>query len=986
MTNQLHKALEKLEQQLEGELYFDQLMRVIYATDASVYRELPLAVAYPKHADDIRQLIGFAHRYNTSLIPRAAGTSLAGQCVGNGIVVDVSKYMNKVLEINEKERWVRVQPGIIRDELNHYLKPYGLFFGPNTSTANRAMIGGMVGNNSCGSYSIVYGTTRDHTLEIEAFLSDGSTVKFEALDKADFRAKCIGTKLENQLYRHIHKELSHPETQREIRLQFPKPEIHRRNTGYAVDELLNSTIFSSKSKEKFNFCKLLTGSEGTLAFSTAIKLHLDPLPPKEKVLLCAHFHSVDEALRAVLVVQKHSPRAIELMDKIVMDCTKDNIEQQKNRFFVKGDPQAILIIEFGAEVRKEVTRKANELIDDLKMNSSAYEFPLVYPPNVKKVWALRKAGLGLLMNLKGDAKPVTCIEDTAVQVEDLPNYIAEFADMMKKYGQRAVYYAHAGAGELHLRPILNLKNSEDVKLFQEISQSTAELVKKYNASLSGEHGDGRVRAPFIPLMIGEKNYALLQRIKKTWDPKNIFNPNKIVDTPAMTEDLRYKADQETRTFKTIFDFSETEGILRAAEKCNGSGDCRKLPLAGGTMCPSYMATRNERDTTRARANVLREFLTRSNKVNPFNHKEIYEVMDLCLSCKGCTSECPSNVDMTTLKAEFLHQYYQENGVPLRAKAIANIGKLNQLGAVVPSISNFFLGNSFTSTTLKKALGIATERSLPRIYKITWQKWFKQWKQKAAPLKRRSKKGQVYLFCDEFTNFNDVEIGIHAVRLLHRLGYGVEMVEHPESGRAYLSKGLLLEAQELAKKNVAIFKELISDETPLLGIEPSAILGFRDEYPKLVEEKERSTAKKLAKNVFLVTEFINNEMINGKITIEQFTEEKRHILLHGHCHQKALTSIEPTVWALSLPKNHTVEVIPSGCCGMAGSFGYEAEHYKVSMQIGELVLFPAVRKADEETLIAAPGTSCRHQIWDGTKRKALHPITILLYASKFAVNE
>ncbi len=968
----MKRQLQELAKSLEGSLHFDDLMRTIYATDASVYREMPLAVAYPKTTADIVRLVHFARQQNTSLIPRAAGTSLAGQCVGSGIVVDVSKYMTKILEVNKEEGWVSVQPGVVRDELNAYLKPYNLFFGPNTSTANRAMIGGMVGNNSCGSYSIVYGTTREHTLEVKAVLSDGSEVHFKALDKASFRQKGIGRSLESQLYRQIAMDLGHPETQKHIREEFPKPNIHRRNTGYAIDMLLESNAFTY-GKPDFNFCKLICGSEGTLAFITEIKIHCDPLPPKHTLLQCIHYESVDEALRAVTIVMPFQPRAVELMDKIVLDCTKDNVEQQKNRFFIKGDPKAILLIEFGGNSIGEIQVLADDLEDAMMAAGLGYHFPRIFPPDTKRVWSLRKAGLGLLANIPGDPKAVAVIEDTAVATDDLADYVRDFSTMTQRFEQSVVYYGHAGAGELHLRPILDLKKSKDVATFREIGLETAKLVKKYDGSLSGEHGDGRVRAEFIPLMVGEQNYDLFKKLKATWDPKNIFNPGKIVEAPPMNSSLRYEPDMETPRFNTVFDFSKTDGILRAAEKCNGSGDCRKGAAAGGTMCPSYMATRSEKDTTRARANTLREFLTRSEKHNRFDHKELYEVMDLCLSCKGCATECPSNVDLSTLKAEFLHQYYQSNDIPWRTKLFGNFSKLLRFATYTPDLSNYLLGSPFMSRLFKRTMGIASQRSIPPVYSTTLAKWYRKHK---GRLKNEGKKGTVYFFCDEFTNLTDTQIGIKAIELLSKLGYNVLMPNCYDSARTYLSKGLLLEAKDLANQNVALFKDLISSEMPLIGIEPSAILGFRDEYPRLVNTDLKEAAQELALNCLLIDEFLAKEIEKGRLTPDDFTQAPKQVLLHGHCHQKALASVACSAWVVSLPENYEVEVIPSGCCGMAGSFGYESEHYDISMKIGELVLFPAVRQAKTETIIAAPGTSCRHQIWDGTKRKALHPVEVL----------
>ena len=972
--------LKRLAQRLEGALFFDDMMKVIYATDASVYRELPLAVAIPKNTSDLRLIIQFCHENNTSLIPRAAGTSLAGQVVGNGIVVDISKHLNQIIDFNKEEQWVKVQPGVVRDELNNFLYPYGLFFSPITSTANRATIGGMVGNNSSGTTSIVYGSTRDHVLEIKALLSDGSEVTFKALSKEEFHQKTKLQTLEGSLYRQIQVELEQPQNQQNIREQFPKPSIHRRNTGYAVDYLLETSIFSEKDTP-FNFCKLLCGSEGTLAFITEVKLHLDAIQPPYDVIVAVHFDDILESLRATQVAMRHQPAQCELMDKIILDCTQENIKYSANRWFLKGDPAGVLTVEFRGHTLKEATQKAEVMIADLKAHQMGYAFPIIPPKDTKKVRDLRKAGLGLLANLPGDKKAVACIEDTAVALEDLADYIEEMGFLMGSFGQRQVIYAHAGAGELHLRPLLNLKKATDVQLFYDISEATAKLVKKYGGSLSGEHGDGRVRGAFIPLMVGEENHQLFKRIKSTWDPQNIFNPHKIVDTLPMNTDLRYEPDQPTREFDTVFDFSKTQGILRAAEKCNGSGDCRKLPLSGGTMCPSYQATRNEKDTTRARANILREFLTKSDQQNPFNHREIKAVMDLCLSCKGCTSECPSNVDVSSLKAEFLHQYYQSSGIPLRARTFAYISQLNQIGGYLPRLYNFFLTNPLLSGIAKKILGIASQRNLPTIHTTSLQRWYRK------HYKRQSgQNGKVLLFCDEFTNWNDTSTGIKAIQLLQKLGYEVQLIAHPESGRAAISKGLLNRAKTLANQNITIFKEIINENLPLIGIEPSAILTFRDEYPRLVDTHLVDAANQIAQQTFMIEEFLFKEAQKGKITSNHFSKAQKQLLLHGHCHQKSLGNIQDAVWLLSLPENYHVSLIPSGCCGMAGSFGYEKEHYEVSQAVGNLVLFPAIKKATTETTIVASGTSCRHQIVDGTSRKAVHAVEVLWEAVEAEISQ
>ncbi len=964
---------------LEGDFYTDQVTRTLYATDASVYKEMPTAVARPKTKNDIRKLIRFANENNTSLIPRTAGTSLGGQVVGSGIVVDVSKYFTQILEVNQLEKWVCVQPGVNLDELNKHLAQYGLFFGPETSTSNRCMIGGMVGNNSCGSHSIIYGTTRDHVKELHTFLSDGSEVVFGEISTAEFEEKCNLDSLEGNIYRHTRDILLNKDNQEEIRKEFPKPSIRRRNSGYAIDELLETAPFTAL-KPNFNFCKLLSGSEGTLAFTTEIKLNLVPAPPKTEGVVAVHLNSIEEAARATIIARKYNPGAIELFDDIVLSCARQNIEQQKNLFFVQGTPKAIIVVEWARDTKEEIDALALDLIAELKSLNFGYHYPQVWGGDIKKIWALRKAGLGLLANVPGDAKAVACIEDTAVAVEDQPEFVLAFEEILKKHNQTSVFYAHIGDGELHLRPILDLKKEEDRQMFFTITDEVATLVKRFKGSLSGEHGDGRVRGEFIRKMIGEKNYQLICDVKKVWDPNNIFNPNKIVHTPKMNEFLRYESNQKTSAFDTVFRFDDTQGILRMAEKCNGSGDCRKSHVIGGTMCPSYMATKNEKETTRARANILRDFLTNSTKANKFAHKEIYEVYDLCLSCKGCKAECPSNVDVATMKAEFLQHYYDANGIPLRTNLIANISAFNKLGMIWPAATNFFFENKFTSTAIKGFLGFAQKRAIPILYKTT----LTHWATKNLPLlnpKPPHIKKKVYLFADEFSQYNDVALGITTIKLLTKLGYYVEIPNHVESARTHLSKGMVRAAKKIANQNVTLLKDIISADQPLLGIEPSAILTFRDEYLRLVDAPLLAQAEKLAANCFIVDEFLAKEVELGNIDKTLFVDEQKTVMLHGHCHQKALSSTEFTKKLLSIPSGYKVEVIPSGCCGMAGSFGYEKEHYEVSMQVGELVLFPAVRKTSEHTLIAAPGTSCRHQIKDGTQRTAQHPIEILYKALK-----
>ncbi len=967
-----HLPLSELAQRLKGELHYDSTMRTLYATDASAYREMPQAVAIPQDIEDLKTLISFARKHRTSLIPRTAGTSLAGQVVGNGIVVDVSRTFTKILEINPEERWVRVQPGVIRDELNMALKPYGLYFGPETSTANRAMIGGMVGNNSCGSNSVVYGSTREHLLEVKALLADGSEVVFNSLASQSLPKEG----LEGAIYATTFEILSNPENQAEIRKNFPKKSVERRNTGYALDMLLDCQPFTEDGPA-FNMCRLIAGSEGTLCFLTEIKLNIIPPPPKAQGLVCAHFNTIDEALRSTITALKYKPQAVELIDNYILECAAENPEQSKNAFFVKrkadGSFPIILVVDVSQNTKEEVEAVAAELIVDFEKEGIGFHYPLLHADDTKKIWTLRKAGLGLLANLPGDEKAVAVIEDTAVDVYDQPAYIRDFNEILHKNGMSAVHYAHAGSGEIHLRPIINLKTKEGHAQFRMIAEEIATLVKKYDGSLSGEHGDGRLRGEFIPQMVGPKNYELFKEIKHTWDPYNIFNPNKIVETPPMDTFLRYEAGQKTPEFKTYFRYPD-QNVLQHAEQCNGSGDCRKTQLSGGTMCPSFMATRNEKDTTRARANVLREFLTRSDKANRFDHKEIKEVYDLCLACKGCKGECPSNVDVAKLKMEFLQQYYDTNGVPMRSWLVGNFSKMTGIASYIPWAYNLIFKNAPLRRIANQVVGFHPDRTMPLLHDTTLKSWFKKHvaeTQHLAPLKRR-----VYLFCDEFTNYNDVEIGKKAIQLLEKLGYEVIIPDHAPSARPQLSKGLLKDAKKIAEQNVRLLKDLITEQTPLVGIEPSAILTFRDEYPDLVSDELVEAAKQLAQNALQFDEFMAREMDAKRISSKQFTADSKKIKLHGHCQQKAIASMVPTKKMLSLPKNYEVTLIPSGCCGMAGSFGYEKEHYDLSMKIGELVLFPTVRNQPEEVIIAAPGTSCRHQIHDGTGRTALHPVEIL----------
>ena len=949
------------------QIFTDSLHRIAYSTDASAYREMPIGVAYPETEEDIVKLIETAREKKTCLIPRAGGTSIAGQVVGNGIVVDISKHFNKILEINAEGKWARVQPGVVRDELNIALKPYGLFFSPETSTSNRCCIGGMTGNNSCGTHSLVYGSTRHHVLQLKGYLSDGSYFDTDLRGEGE---------LEKRIYSQLEAWKNDSSVRKLIDENYPDKSLKRRSCGYAIDEAIES--------EGIDLCKVICGSEGTLAFVTEIKVSLDELPPKEAMVLCAHCKSLEDSFEANLVALKHNPVAIELMDGKILELSKGNIAAEKNRFFVEGDPAALLISEFNGP---DMDRNADALEKALEEAGLAYTCTRVYGSDVSRVWALRKAGLGVLSGMKGDAKPIGVIEDTAVAPERMPAYMKDFRQMLESLGLSCVFYGHISTGELHLRPIINIKTPEGKKQFRAVAEETAKLVRKHKGSLSGEHGDGRLRGEFIPLMYGQECYQMMRELKKCWDPDGVFNMNKVVDAPGMDEWLRFNVGQSYRiasqipadktyfNWRAAFDECHTEGVsgvssqthalMCSIEQCNGAGDCRKSNLIGGTMCPAFKESRDELKTTRARANVLRECLTNGEG---FDSPEIKEILDSCLACKGCRSECPSNVDMTRIRAEVLQQIYDRKGTPLRSFAVARMAWVERFGSYVAPIYNFFASWKPSASLIKKIIRFAPERAIPKVYHRRF---------KVSKVERDRK---VYFFLDEFTRYNEPELAETFVRMLERMGYQVIIPKHVESGRAAISKGCLKLARKLALKNVSLLKDIVSCDVPLIGMEPSCILTFRDEYPDLVPAGMRQDALALAGNCFLYDEFIMREVETGMISSEQFKEADVDIWLHGHCHQKALVGVEKTAAALRLIKGATVHVIPSGCCGMAGSFGYEAEHYRTSLAIGEMVLFPTVRKAvaagGKAAMVAAPGTSCRQQILDGTGIKAVHPIVIL----------
>lgn len=969
LTAAQRAAVEALRRVLQGEVLDDDVSRVLFATDASIYEVIPVAVVRPRSTADVVATVRIAAAHGIPLTARTAGTSLAGQAVGPGFVVDLGRHLTQVLTVDAPRREVRVQPGVIRDELNRGLRSEALLFGPDTSTSNRAMIGGMIGNNSCGSFSIYYGTTRDNVESLQILLTDGTLAEVGRCDRATWegylaRADRLGdgVRVLDRLVR------AHAQT---IRARFPKPEVLRRNTGYALDDLADSWLGHNPDRDP-DLARFFCGTEGTLALATEATLRLWPTPGAS-VLVAGHFDTLDASMHATVEAVAHQPAAVELMDKRILDLAALNPAQNRNRWFLQGDPAALLVVEFFGDTLDDATAKAHGLIERWQSLGMGYAWPIIAPPKIASVWELRKAGLGVLFGSPGDVKPVTLVEDTAVAVADLPAFVQDFAAIMGRWSANCVYYAHASVGELHLRPELDFKKADDIRRAEGIAQDVAELVARYRGSLSGEHGDGRLRSPYLRTALGDDVVGWFSEIKAAFDPDGLLNPGNIVDPAPMTADWRYHAHYQQQEPETLFQYATSGGFQRAVERCNGSGDCRRLATAGGTMCPSYMVTHEERDTTRGRANLFRRLIQKGPDAL-FGSAELKDALDLCISCKGCKNDCPASVDMATLKAEFQQGWMDRHGVPLSAWAFARATELGGFAQAIPggaAVANALQQFGPTRALMARALGIGRARTFP-----AWapRSFRQQARRRSLPSEGRH--GRVALFVDEFTDRQEPDLAWAAVALLQAGGWGVVLPPTGPSGRAYLSKGFVRDARAMIEANIRTLHAVLSDVEAIVGIEPSAILTYVDEAldlprdPALVE-----MARAVAAKVQLVEQFVVEQTDQGRFDAT-FRPTPVQIHLHGHCHQKALSTVAPTQRALQLIPGATVIVIPSGCCGMAGSFGYEAQHVEVSMAIGELVLFPAVRRTTADAVIVAPGTSCRHQIHDGTGRTALHPVTVL----------
>jgi len=947
--SELEHALRRA---VEGDVRFDSYSRLLYSTDASMYQVEPMGVVIPRHADDVQAVLEVANRLGAPLLARGGGTSLTGQTVNHAVVLDFSRYMNGVLEVNTEELWARVQPGLVQDELNHHVRGQGLLFGPDTSTSNRATLGGMLGNNSGGSHSIAYGLTVEHVIELKGFLADGSPVTFGTVTAAELAAKTRLETLEGQIYREVAR----------IRDQY-RDEIAtryrghwRRVCGYNLNELIKDG--------PLNMARLLVGSEGTLFTIVEAKVRLVRRPKRTSVDVI-HYHDIQEALESSQAILETGPYAVELTDKMILDLARGNIEYSKRMAFVQGDPGAILIVEYTGETDAEVKDKVEKL-EALRAREGFGYAGHVALDNAEQqsIWKLRKAGLGLLLGTRGDAKPIAFIEDTAVDPKHMAAFVPRFRDIMAKHGAEGAYYGHCSVGCLHIRPLINLKTQRGLDQVQAMAGEIFDMVLEFEGAISSEHGDGRARSPYLERVFGPVVFGAFRELKAAFDPKNLLNPGNIVASPGVTEHMRYGAQYKTWEPRTLLDFREQGGFAAAVEMCNGVGVCRKN--LEGTMCPSYMATRDEEHSTRGRANALRAVLSGRVPEADFTGRRLYEVMDLCLECKGCKAECPSNVDMAKMKYEFLYHYYKVHPTPMRNDLFAHIGDLSWWGSRLAPLSNWIGSWRINRWLLDVVVGVDRRRPLPAFARRSFTDWFDRRKPNVV-----APRGSVVLFHDTFNTYNTPEVAQAAVELLEAAGYRVELVGRKCCGRPLISKGMLEEARAHADWNVTRLTPWVERGVPVVGLEPSCLLTLRDEYVDLLRT---DAARAVAGASYLLEEFLLRERGRG-LTLAWRKGVPRKALLHGHCHQKAMVGTAPTVAALAWA-GYEVSEVDSGCCGMAGAFGFEKEHYDLSVSLGNRRLAPAVKAAAADTVVVAPGISCRQQIAHLTERRAKHPAEVL----------
>ena len=973
---------EELKKALRGEVRFDAYSRTLYSTDASIFQIEPIGVVIPRDAEDAALAMEITGERGVPILPRGGGTSLAGQAIGRAVVFDFSKFMNRVLEVDVERKRVRVEPGVVLDELNRALRPHRLFFPPDPATASRCNVGGMIGNNSSGARSIVYGKTCDYVRRLRLLLSGGEPMEVGPLTALELDAKLRGEGRESGIYKEALRLAE--ENREEIAKRFPK--ILRRVGGYNLDALLN--------REEINLGRVISGSEGTLAAIVEAEIDLVPVP-KATALMVAHFGELMEALEATQVILETRPSAVELIDRIVLEMTRGTQEYRRRMTFVEGDPDALLLVEYSGESARAVAAMLDEAEAKLRRAGKGYAYlKLKEPAAQANVWKVRNAGQGLLIGMVGDRKPATFVEDTAVAPEKLPAYIARFQQIVKAHGTTACFYAHASVGCLHIRPLIDLKQEAEREKLKAIAEEISDLVLEFGGALSGEHGDGLVRSPFNEKMFGAKLYGAFRELKRAFDPEGLMNPGKVVDAATLGESMARslrlqppdgraeRIQAATRGAfdlrETRFDFSRQGGFVGAVEMCSGVGACRKR--TEGTMCPSYMATGEEEHSTRGRAVLLQSAINGRLPATELVSERMFQALDLCLECKGCKGECPANVDMAKLKYEFLAHYYERHGTPLRARLFGDVARMNARASRIRPLYNWSLQNGVVRRVMESIVGIDRRRPLPLLARQKFSEWFAgRGEQKAgeggtgASLEaQQAERPAVGLFIDTFTEYHYPEVGIAATRVLEAYGYRVRPISGKCCGRPMISKGLLDRAVENARENLAMLNAIADRRIPVVGLEPSCLLTFRDEYPDLLPGAE---AQRVAQNCFLLEEFLSpeREHPNKNLALKSVGQKA---LFHGHCHLKALVGSEPSLRLLRGVPGLEVQEIDSGCCGMAGSFGFEKEHYGISMAIAERRLAPAVRALAPDALIVSGGVSCRQQILHTTGKQPLHPAEVM----------
>ncbi|MEM8858285.1 MAG: FAD-linked oxidase C-terminal domain-containing protein [Chloroflexota bacterium] len=951
----------------------DETSRTLYSTDASLYQMMPLGVCFPRNTVDVQAIMSLASKYNIPLLPRAGGTGLAGQTVNEAVVLDFSHHMNQMLAVNRDDQSAIVQPGLVFANMNNLLKPHGLMFGPDPASGDRAGLGGIIGNNATGSHSVLYGMAVDHLLETEVVLADANITRFGAVQEKDLYKMGQRYGIEGQAYiKLIGIMQNHFET-----VLKGTPRHWRRCGGYNLFKFVDGvpeSPYIGRDAKAFNMARLMAGSEGTLGVMTEFKVNLVPVPDCT-ALAIIHFDDAYTCLDATQVVLEMGPSAVELLDSLTMDlCRTQPTFAKMLDSFVEGEPNSILVTEFYGKNERELRDKILKLEQHLKKTGVNFTavVPLITPKSQEPVWKVRKAGLGLLLSQRGDFKPVAFVEDTAVPVQHLADHITRLVEYCHSMDVKVAYYAHASGGCLHVRPMVNTKDQKDLYKMERISMFTLKLMHEYGGSFSSEHGDGRARSWLNEQFFGPDLFNLFKEVKHTFDPKNLLNPGNIVDGQPMHENMRFGRDYFNVTLHENLDFSHDQGFHRAIEMCNGAGVCRKHT---GTMCPPYMVTREEEHSTRGRANMLRAALTGKIPPSRLTGERMYQTMDLCVSCKACKTECPSSVDMSKIKMQFLDNYYKVNGTPRRAKLFGRIHEINRTfsGPLAP-VANFFGRLNITKSINEQFFGISARRQLPQFARQPFTKWFSRRGKRGEKRVEESECKQVVLFHDTFNTYNDPHIAIAATEVLEAAGYEVILPGHNCCGRPMLSKGLIDDARLLAQDTIKILFPFAAQGVPIVGLEPSCLLSFRDDYHYLLPGDER--VQTVSDHAFLFEEFIAHLAGKGELGLMfNPSEQGREVLLHGHCHQKALAGTETAKKILGLP-GYKVQEVDSGCCGMAGSFGYEAEHVDISLKMGERALFPAVRATSKNTIVAAAGTSCREQIHDGTGRAAKHPAEIL----------